>query len=389
MTEVNLAAPHIFIVAVENSSDQLGAGLMTSLRAQSPKVKISGVGGPAMSSKGLKSKFDISGLSILGFFEAVRAYTLVLRRVKETVSAIMKASPDTVVLIDSWGFMIRVSQRLKNAGYKGPIIKYVAPQVWAMREGRARVLAKSNDHVLSIHNFDAPYFEQHGLSVSHIGNPMFDTDYTVGDGGLLRSRLSCENDAPLCAVFFGSRVSEINQLQQPIAAAVEKLSLRYPDMQFVSPVADPMKDKVHAAKNIGTFRQITLVSEAEKADVFKAADVAIACSGTVTTQLASVGVPTVVIYKLKPLSWWFAKRLFKPDYISLVNISADAALMPELLQSEASGENIAAEISEFIDDSHKRQTCSDALRAEARRMKGGDGLASDKAAAQILKLIRA
>ncbi len=386
---MSTGAPHIFIVAVENSSDQLGAGLMHSLRAKSPDAKISGVGGPAMASAGLTSKVDISGLSILGFFEAVRAYPLVLKRVKETVTTIMSAKPDVVVLIDSWGFMIRVSQRLKRAGFSGKIIKYVAPQVWAMREGRARILAQSNDHVLSIHDFDAPYFERHGLSVTHVGNPMFDTDHSNGNGEGLSTRLGYNAEAPMCAVFFGSRISELAQLSDPISDAVERLSLRYPNMCFVSPVADSLKHAIAEARASGKFSKIELLAEDEKANVFAAADVAIACSGTVTTQLASVGVPTVVIYKLKPLSWWFAKRLFKPSYISLINISAEAPLMPELLQDDATGKNIAAAILTLIDDDAARQHSSEALLAQAKIMKGCDGLARDKAAAQILKLIKA
>jgi lipid-A-disaccharide synthase len=193
----------------------------------------------------------------------------------------------------------------------------------------------------------------------------------------------------MCAVFFGSRISELAQLSDPISDAVERLSLRYPNMCFVSPVADSLKHAIAEARASGKFSKIELLAEDEKANVFAAADVAIACSGTVTTQLASVGVPTVVIYKLKPLSWWFAKRLFKPSYISLINISAEAPLMPELLQDDATGENIAAAISTLIDDDAARQQTSEALLAQAKIMKGGDGLARDKAAAQILKLIKA
>ena len=179
---------HVYIVAVESSGDHLGAGLIEALLAQSPNLQISAIGGKAMNGRGVGSALDITGLSILGFSEALRAYPLVRRRVREAVALILAARPDAVVLIDSWGFMIRVAQGLKRAGFVGQIVKYVAPQVWAMREGRSAILAKSIDHLLSIHSFDAPYFEKHGLRVTHVGNPMFDTDLGGGDETALRAR---------------------------------------------------------------------------------------------------------------------------------------------------------------------------------------------------------
>lgn len=375
---------HVFIVAVESSSEQLGAGLIQALRGIDKDIHISGVGGPSMAAQGVTSHVDITGLGILGFTEAIKMYSLVLRCVKETVAHIMASGPDAVVLIDSWGFMIRVSQRLKRAGYKGKIIKYVAPQVWAMREGRAKTLAASTDHLLSIHSFDAPYFEKHNLQVTHVGNPMFDTDYSSGNAAALRRDLGAEANSRICAVFFGSRLSEFNQLQAPILEAVSQLSLRYPDLKFVSPISAALWDSVYGA--LKDMPQITLLKEDRKFDVFAGADIAIACSGTITTQLASAGVPCVVGYRLKPLTWLAAKWLYKPDYISLINISAGKDLMAECLQNEATGENFTREVARFLDDEALRLTRSEELKAQAEIMKGKASSASECAAQKIIDL---
>lgn len=379
--------PHVFIVAVENSADQLGAGLIEALCAQRPDITISAIGGAAIAAHDVPSQVNVAGLSILGFSEALRAYPLVLKRVKETVAAVLTSKADAVVLIDSWGFMIRVSQRLKRAGFKGQIIKYVAPQVWAMREGRAKTLAKSVDYLLSIHSFDAPYFEKHGLTVSHVGNPMFDTDFGTGDAGAIKKRLGIKENQPLCAVLFGSRQSELSQLQETITSAVTLLKTRYPELVFVSPVSETLRGSIMAGASQGGMTNIHFVEEASKFDVFAAADVAIACSGTVTTQLASVGIPSVVLYKLKPSTWWLAKKLYKPNYISLINISAGKALMPELLQEEAEGRNVVKAVSAFLDNAELRQVRSKDLIAEANVMRGEGGSASDSAAEKILALI--
>ncbi len=378
---------HVYIVAVESSGDHLGAGLVEALRAQSPNLRISAIGGKAMGAQGVGSELDITGLSILGFSEALRAYPLVRRRVREAVALILAAGPDAVVLIDSWGFMIRVAQGLKRAGFTGQIVKYVAPQVWAMREGRSAILAKSIDHLLSIHSFDAPYFEKHGLRVTHVGNPMFDTDFGVGEETALRARIGAAADTPICAVFFGSRHSEFAQLREPITSAVKILSARYPTMTFVSPVSETLRETVMAARGDDDMSSIHLLDEGDKFDIFKAATVAIACSGTVTTQLAYMGIASVVAYKVAPLTWWAGKKLYKPDYISLVNISAGTALMPEFLQDEASGENIAGAIAKLMDDEGVRRERAQGLRAQAQIMQGSGGSASESAACKVIELI--
>lgn len=380
---------HIFIVAVENSADQLGAGLIKALHDRQPSISLSAIGGTAMEACGITSRISIEGLSILGFSEALRVYPLILKRVKETVKAILNSQADAVVLIDSWGFMIRVAQRLKRAGYKGKIIKYVAPQVWAMREGRAKILAKSVDHLLTIHNFDAPYFQKYGLAVTHIGNPMFDTDFSSGDASRLRKHLNLNDSDEVCAILFGSRQSELFQLRRPITDAVSILQKTYPNLVFVSPVSDTLRSQFIAGGNKSDMANITLLNEDWKFDVFAAASVAIACSGTVTTQLASVGIPSVVIYKLKPLTWWAAKRLYKPDYISLVNISAGQALMPELLQDEVTGGNIAQTVLSFLGNPKALKLRSNALKSQAKIMRGGRGSASESAAIKLIELLEA
>lgn len=384
-----MTSPHVFIVAVENSADQLGAALITALRAKKPQLGFQAIGGSAIEACGVKSQFNIGGLSILGFSEAIRAYPLVLKRVKETVAAILNSQAKVAVLIDSWGFMIRVAQRLKRAGYQGTIVKYVAPQVWAMREGRAKVLAQSVDHLLTIHNFDAPYFEQHGLRTTHIGNPMFDADFDSGNEQRLRAHLGLSKDQKVCAVLFGSRQSELSQLRRPITDAVNSLEALFPEMAFVSPISETLRGQIMTSVAASDMENIHLLEEKWKFDVFAAAEVAIACSGTVTTQLACAGIPAVVVYKVKPLTWWAGKKLYKPDYISLVNISAGKALMPELLQDAANGQGIALALRTYIDDPHVRLQTSRALLAEAQIMRGEGGSASDSAAEKILELMNA
>ena len=378
--------PHkVFLVAAEASGDQLGAGIIRNLKLKNPNLLIEGIGGSKMSDEGVTSDFDIAPLAIMGFTEALKAYPVVTRKVKDAARMIMTSQPNAVVLIDSWGFMIRLAEALRRASYTGKIIKYVAPQVWAMREGRAKVLSAAVDHLLTIHSFDAPYFERHGLPVTFVGNPMFDDKFIPSsDVGAFRERYKLPNDAKLGAVLFGSRPAEIDRLYHPFTEAIDSLSGSHPDWKFFSPLSDSVAPSL---RDMIQSENIILLPESEKYDLFQAADVALACSGTVTTQLAIMGVPSVVAYKLSPSTFFIAKRLFKPNHISLINISAGAALMPEYVQKDCTPGNLSTALKAYMDDEALRTEANKALIRQAAIMKGKGGPAFNRAASAILEVL--
>lgn len=378
----------VFIVAAERSGDDLGAALIRDLRKISPDLPILGIGGARMAAEGVESDYDISPLSVLGFTEGLKAYPIILKRVSQAVDIIMDSGAGTVVLIDSWGFTMRVAQRLRKAGFLGQLIKYVAPQVFAMREGRAKILAESYDHLLTIHSFDAHYFEAHGLQVTYVGNPVYDTDYRVGNGAALRERLKIDPEAPVLAVLFGSRRSEIERLSDPFADCISRLRTLIPDLEIVSPVSESIDREVRVAiESDSRLSQVHLLPETEKLDVFASATASLACSGTATSQLASAGVPTVVAYRLSTLTFMIGKMLFKPDYISLVNIAADTPLMPEFVQKDANGENLADALMPYLTKPDARTLASQKLMSQTDKMKGEGGTASQRAAQTVMNLI--
>ncbi|WP_017930589.1 lipid-A-disaccharide synthase [Robiginitomaculum antarcticum] len=382
-------AKHIYVVAAERSGDSLGAALIDSLRGKSPYIQISGIGGAQMNERGINSPIDVAPLAILGIFEGLVKYRTVMRLVRQATDTIFKSGADMVVLIDSWGFMIRVAERLKSQGYDGIIVKYVAPQVWAMREGRTKVLARSVDHLLTIHNFEAPYFTREGLDVTYVGNPVFDDDYSAGDGAALRKRLGIDGDDPVLCVLLGSRPAEIIRLAKPFGDTLALLKSKYPKLHVISPLAENTAQltQEHTQK-LGVFEDVIWLDERDKADAFAACDVALACSGTVTTQLAMAGVPTVVGYKLGTLSYLVASRLFKADYVSVVNLAANDELMPEFLQEACEAQTLSAPLLDLLQDKDFRQSRRDALLAVTQKMRAGQGSASDKAARALLNLFR-
>lgn len=379
----------IFLVAVEPSGDALGADMMDALKTRyGNDVEIAGVGGKKMEALGMTSAIDISELAILGLLDGLKSYGTILKRVNETVDAAMAFKADAVVLIDSWGFMIRVAQRLQNRDNPPLLVKYVGPQIWAARPKRANVLAHSVDHLLTIHAFDAPLFEAAGLPTTFVGNPALERPVT-GDGAAFRLRHEIAPDATVIGVLFGSRLSELRRIGPAIRDAVAVLADKYPNATFVAPLAAAIAGGVSASIQADTrLPPIIQVGDDEKCDANSAMTVALAVSGTATTEMALAGVPTVATYKLGWLSWMIYRFiLFKAKYFSLVNIAADKELIIEHAQTAANGPTLARAVAALITETRQGESRGPRLQAAARAMRG-DGHSSTRAAEAVTALIQ-
>jgi len=383
-------APRIFLVAAEPSGDALAGDLIDALRALNPDVEIAGVGGPEMARRGAVSPFDISELSVFGLFDGLKIINLVHQRAEETAAAAAAFQADSVVLIDSWGFMLRAAWKLRQHLPDVPLVKYVAPQVFAARRERAKVAADTFDHLLAIHPFDAPYFTAHGMDVTFVGNPALERDLS-GDGAAFRARHGVSPDERLLLVLFGSRKSELSRLFPRFAQATAQLKATRPDLKLVTTLAPAIADQARAliAAEPG-LADLIITDGSERLDAFNAADAALACSGTVTLELARLGVPTVAAYRLGWLAWAAARFfLMKSKYISLANIAADEMLIPEFIQTQCRGDRLADSLGALLDDPDQRADLSRRLIAITDHMRGEGGSPACNAADAVLKLAQA
>ncbi len=234
-----MTAVKVMLVAAEASGDTLGAGLARALKARIPGLELVGVGGAKMAAEGIDSPFDIGQLSVLGLFEGVAAYPRVVARVRDTLALAAREKPDIAVLIDSWGFTLRVAQGLKRQTPNLKVVKFVGPQVWASRPGRAKTLAATIDHLLSILPFDAPFYEPFGLPVTFVGNPALSRDFQAANAARARKALGVGKDDPLLLVLPGSRPGEIGRLMAPFGEAVTLLRKSHPGLVVVVAAAGP------------------------------------------------------------------------------------------------------------------------------------------------------
>jgi lipid-A-disaccharide synthase len=360
------------LVAVEPSGDALGAALAGALRARlGPDLRLVGVGGPRMAAQGVTSPFDPAALAVVGVFNAVGAYPEVLRRADETAAIARKERPDAAVLIDAWGFNLRVAHRLRRLDPSLPLIKYVAPQVWATRPGRARTLAAAVDRLLTIHAFDAPYFRAEGLATTFVGNPTLNRDFSAADPARFRASIGAGPAERILLILPGSRAGEVDRLMRPFGDAVGRLLTGRPDLRIALGVADGMADRVKSRLTGWSTRPFLVEGEAARLSAMRAATAALACSGTVTTELALAGCPMVVAYRLGPLTHLVARALIRTRYITLLNVAAQAPVAPERIQAACRGDVLADDLSRLLDDPAARAAQVRAQSEALDLMRGG------------------
>jgi lipid-A-disaccharide synthase len=376
----------VMLVAAEPSGDALGAALASALRERlGDNMRLVGVGGPLMARQGIDSPFDITPLSVLGVTDALRVYPLVRRRARETGEIAARERPDVAVLIDSWGFNLRVAHAIRRANRDVFIFKYVAPQVWATRPGRARTLAKAVDHLLTIHAFDAPWFERAGLATTFVGNPVL-AHGPADAGARFRREIGAGPDDPILVVAPGSRRGELKRLIWPFADAAQRLLADRPRLRIVVLAADAMAEEV-AVAGAWPFLTEVVTGETRRRSAMAAATAALACSGTVTTQLAMAGSPVVVAYRLDPFTAPIAKLLIRTPYITLFNVAARRMVAPELIQESCTGPRLAAELAPLLDEPAARERQVKAQFEAVEKMRGGiadpAGAAADAVIARL------
>lgn len=328
----------IFILAGEPSGDKLGAALMAGLKTLRPDVTFEGIGGPEMTAQGLDSRFDMSELSVMGLAEILPKYRALMARINQTAAAVIKMQPDVLITIDSPDFSLRVARRVK---VKSQIrtVHYVAPTVWAWRPGRAQKMARWVDHVLALFPFEPPYMEAAGMQCDFVGHPVVaEPQATQAEAAAFRKTAGLEG-APVVLVLPGSRKSEVMRLGPVFQQVVARMVQARPDLRVVIPATGKLAGLVRQMTRTWAGRPVVLdpgdsdleAALARKRAAFRAADVAVAASGTVSLELAAAGTPMVIAYDMNWLSRQIIGRMVKVDTVTLVNLVAETRVVPEFI----------------------------------------------------------
>ena len=368
----------IFIIAGEFSGDVLGGRIM----AHAKTAEFVGIGGENMRRAGLKSMFPMSDLSVMGIVEVLAHAKTLTKRIRQTVESILEYKPDLVLTIDSPGFARSVIKQIRKSNAGKELIArglrfhhVVAPQVWAWRSDRAKKYAKLFDKLYAFFDFEVPYFTKYGLDTVAVGHPIAD--------GLIGKCVKKQTDK-IITLIPGSRMSEVKKLLPLMRDVADRLVRNgYSKYKFVIPTVETTAQYIEQEIKKWSVKPV-LVSSADRYDLYTNTYIAIAASGTVSAELAMLHVPTVIVYKMNPLTTWIGRRLIHVKWVSLVNILLERGVYPECLGGDANAECVLDAVQQLTIPL-KRKKMVDALKSADGLWRKNDGGAAALIADNILQ----
>ncbi len=369
-----------YFISGEASGDLHASNLLKALQKIDPQTEVRAWGGDLLQQQGAYLVKHYKELAFMGFTEVLMNLRTILRNMKFCLQDILNYQPDAVVLIDYPGFNLRIAQKLKKAGYKGKIIYYISPQVWAWKQSRVKIIKQVIDKMFVILPFEKDFYKQWNYEVEFVGHPLMDAfkNYTFQKFTEFISENKL-NEKPIIALLPGSRKQEINiKLPVMLAAATQYLQ----NYQVVVACAPGISREFY--NNIINEKPVSLIS-GKTYQLLNHARAALVTSGTATLETAILKVPQVVCYKGSKLSYLIARKLVKVKYISLVNLIMNKAVVRELIQDEMNLQNLKQELHKLLHDEKYREMILQDY--EELRIKLGKEGASENTAKGLLKTL--
>jgi lipid-A-disaccharide synthase len=377
----------IALVAGEASGDALGAALIDALRHRFPGAQFAGVAGPRMKAAGCQAWFDSEQLAVMGLTEILRHLPRLFRLRSNLQRRILEWRPDVFVGVDFKEFNLGLARRLKKQGLR--TVQYVSPQVWAWRQGRARTIGEAVDLVLCLFPFEPDFYREYGVRAAFVGHPLADQIPMEVDRGTARAELGIPAAARVLAVLPGSRQGEVEHLADSFAGAAELLAARHPGLVCIAPMVTPALRERFAQRCAALApRAAVRLLDGQARTALAAADVALVASGTATLEAALNKRPMVVAYRLGAVTAFLLRRLglVKVRHFSQPNLLAGKELVPEFFQEDASAQNLAGALGDWLDNPGKvAELQREFARIHESLRRGG----ADRAAAEIAELLAA
>lgn len=342
--------PIIAIVAGEVSGDILAAGLIRALKVKYPQAKFIGIAGKNMLSEGCETLLDMEEISVMGLAEILKHLPRLLKIRRQTVETLSALKPDIFIGVDAPEFNLYVEEKLKKQGIK--TVHYVSPSVWAWRQNRIHKIARSTDLMLAFLPFEKAFYDRFNVPCRFVGHTMADAIPLKPNRLEACQVLKIDENQRYMAILVGSRGSEVEFLAEPFLQTAKLLKQQFPDLQFLVPLVNEKRRHQFEqikAKVAPDLELILLDGLARQAMI--AAEATLLASGTAALEAMLCKSPMVVGYRMKPLTYWLAKRLVKTAYISLPNLLANEMLVPEMVQEECEPQKLAEKLAVYLDKS--------------------------------------
>jgi len=373
------ARPRIFVSCGEPSGDLYAGALTRALRALAPSCEVSGRGGSEFQGAGGHLLADYRGLAVTGFTEFVSKVPALNAAKRRLVAAAKADRPHALVVIDYFGFNVRLARDIKRLGV--PIVYYISPQIWAWRPGRIKAIRAIADRMLVIFPFEEAIYRDAGVPVEFVGHPLIDlVDTRISRADFLE-QWGLNSQQPTVALLPGSRTGELRRILPTLVDSAIRIRARIPEAQFVIARAANLDDRLFDPAH--RLHGVHIV-EGKTDAVIAASDAVVTASGTATVQTALHDKPMVVVYRVSPLEYRIGRPFVRLDTFAMVNLIAEERIVPELIQDSFTPEAVAHETVSLLTDPQRVARIRQGL-AVVRRKLGGPG-ASQRAAQAILKI---
>ena len=392
------SAPHpissgpILIVAGEASGDRHGARLVAEIRQMLPQAQFVGIGGEALAAQGIRLLARAEDLAVVGLTEVAGRLPAVTRALREVSRMLRQERPTLTILIDFPDFNFLVARLAKWNGV--PVMYYISPQVWAWRRHRVRTIARYVDRMVVIFPFEEEFYQQRGVPVTFVGHPLKEMLPELPPREILLKELGLDPKRLTLALLPGSRGSEIERHLPIMLQAAQLIRQALPEVQFILPLASTaprgLVEGMVASFLGGSENNVPgpplKIIPGQAYQALAAAHLAVVASGTVTVEAALAGTPTVIIYRLAPLTFQVARLLIRVDYIGMANLLAAEGLFPELIQQDCTPENLAREVLNWVREPQRLKNLRGGLSRVVERL--GPPGASRRAAQVALEVIK-
>ena len=377
-------AVQIGIVAGEPSGDKLGAGLIKALMSEYPGAEFVGIGGPKMRQAGCDTLYDMNRIELMGIDGLFDKLGDILKIRAALYRKFVAHPPNLFIGIDVPDFNLALERKLKKKNIR--TIHYVSPTVWAWRGYRIHKIRRAVDHMLTLFPFEAEFYKQHKIPVTCVGHPIADE---IGQPDKIAARkkigMPISPGNRVIGLLPGSRRPEVKKLGALFVEVVEKIHNADSTVQFVLPFADAKMEKVFydVAGSIEHLPIFTL--EGQSRDAIEASDIVVLASGTAALEAALLCRPHVVVYKLSPIAYWLFQKLRHVDYYSMPNQLLPEPVIPELVQDQATSDNIVHAVNEFIKNPQKVQKLEQGFIDIHKQLKRNANLQASKAIVKLLE----
>ncbi|MDA9862198.1 lipid-A-disaccharide synthase [Candidatus Pelagibacter sp.] len=335
----------IFVLTGEPSGDKLASTVISKFKIDNPDIEYLSVGGTHIKKLGIQSIFDLKDITYLGFTSVLFNIIKIRKKINKTVDEIIKFNPDILFSVDSPDFTLRVAEKVKNINNKIKTIHYVAPQVWVWRKNRVKKIKKFIDHMLLLFNFEKKYFDEENIKNTFVGHPLIEKKENVIT--TLDNLIS--KDKKIISLFPGSRKSETNVLLPILLNFIELMNKKNFDHSFVFHATDENKEFIIDMVKKANSDNIDVISDENiKDQVLSNSVFAVSKSGTISLQISSANIPSIIIYKLNFINFMIFRLLVNVKFANIINIINDKEVIPELLQKECNAEEIFKTVTYFL-----------------------------------------